>query len=202
MALPKNKIIKIVVDAAKKYEDILNNRVFLIVYKVGNTLEFRELKFDQRNFKHLTGVDSALSPKQFYQAALKGKLGLNDVREKSDGTTALKLQILPQLHQLISMPTMIGEFESLRIHLQADKALGTTIKISLALVDDKGISVPKSLLKKDIRRLTCQPYPVMRVYCRKNKEEKYSMITYNSHKLNLPIPKEIEWLLNDELIDE
>ena len=25
MALPKNKIIKIVVDAAKKYEDILNN---------------------------------------------------------------------------------------------------------------------------------------------------------------------------------
>ena len=65
MALPKNKIIKIVVDAAKKYEEILNNRVFLIVYKVGNTLEFRELKFDQRNFKHLTGVDSALSPKQF-----------------------------------------------------------------------------------------------------------------------------------------
>ena len=202
MALPKNKIIKIVVDAAKKYEDILNNRVFLIVYKVGNTLEFRELKFDQRNFKHLTGVDSALSPKQFYQAALKGKLALNDVREKSDGTTALKLQILPQLHQLISMPTMIGEFESLRIHLQADKALGTTIKVSLALGDDKGISVPKSLLKEDIRRLTCQPYPVMRVYCRKNKEEKYSMITYNSHKLNLPIPKEIEWLLNDELINE
>ena len=42
----------------------------------------------------------------------------------------------------------------------------------------------------------------MRVYCRKNKEEKYSMITYNSDKLNLPIPKEIEWLLNDELINE
>ena len=29
MALPKNKIIKIVVDAAKKYEEILNNRVFI-----------------------------------------------------------------------------------------------------------------------------------------------------------------------------
>ena len=33
MALPKHKMIKIVVDAAKKYEEILNNKVFLIVYK-------------------------------------------------------------------------------------------------------------------------------------------------------------------------
>ena len=56
MALPKHKMIKIVVDAAKKYEEILNNKVFLIVYKVENTLEFRELKFDQKNFKHLTGI--------------------------------------------------------------------------------------------------------------------------------------------------
>lgn len=202
MALPKHKMIKIVVDAAKKYEEILNNKVFLIVYKVENTLEFRELKFDQKNFKHLTGIESTLAPKQFYQAALKGRLGLNDIREKSDGTTALKLQVLPQLHQLVSMPTMIGEFESLRIHLQADKALGTSVKISLALGDHKGVSVPKSLLKEDIRRLTRQPYPVMRVYCKKNKDEKYSTITYHNNKLNLPISKEIEDLLSDELMNE
>ena len=86
--------------------------------------------------------------------------------------------------------------------MQADKVLGTSVRISLALGEHKGVSVPKSLLKEDIRRLTRQPYPVERVYCRKNKDEKYSTVTYHNNKLNLPIPKEIEDLLSDELMNE
>ena len=73
----KKSAIKIIVHAAKEYEEKLNNKHFLIVYQKKSLTKTVEIGFRDMNFLHLTGVETRLSAKDFYKNAKKATLSNN-----------------------------------------------------------------------------------------------------------------------------
>ena len=61
--------------------------------------EFRtlKLKFEKKQFLHLVGVKTNLSSKHFYTKATTKNLSISEFDPRTDGTTELKLAVLPTL---------------------------------------------------------------------------------------------------------
>ena len=57
--------IKIVTQAAKEYEENLNDRHFMVVYQEEAETKIVYFGFRDFNFLHLTGVNTTLKAKQF-----------------------------------------------------------------------------------------------------------------------------------------
>ena len=70
----KKAALKIMIEAAKKYEEKLNDKHFLIVYREGKEIKTVSVGFRDMNFLHMTGVKTRLSAQQFYVACLESKL--------------------------------------------------------------------------------------------------------------------------------
>ena len=64
------KIVKDICFAAKLYKENLVGKTFLYVFDG----RYIEVLYKASNFRHLTGVDTNLSAKQFYEYALKNQL--------------------------------------------------------------------------------------------------------------------------------
>ena len=64
----KKQAIKIITDAAKKYDELLNKKHFLIIYQTKRNIEYVKIDFRSQYFLHLTGVETSLSAKVFYSA--------------------------------------------------------------------------------------------------------------------------------------
>ncbi len=62
----KKAALKIMVEAAKQYEEKLNDKHFLIVYREGEDIKTVNVGFRDMNFLHMTGVKTRLSAQQFY----------------------------------------------------------------------------------------------------------------------------------------
>ena len=89
----KKAALKIMIEAVKQYEEKLNDKQFLIIY--------RERK--DMNFLHMTGVKTRLSAQQFYAACLESKLSEYDFEIDNKGKVQQKLMVLPYLAKNQSM---------------------------------------------------------------------------------------------------
>ena len=70
--------IKIIVTAAKQYDEKLNDKHFLIVYQDKHTIKTVQVGFRDMNFLHLTRVRTKISAQQFYSRCLNGRLSEKD----------------------------------------------------------------------------------------------------------------------------
>ena len=91
----KKAALKIIREAAKKYEEKLNDKHFLIVYQEGSDTKTVSVGFRNMNFLHMTGVKTQLSVQQFYEACLDSKLSENDFEIDNKGKVQQKLMALP-----------------------------------------------------------------------------------------------------------
>lgn len=66
----REQVVAAIQAAAQAYKDRLVGRTFLYVFDQ----RFIEVLYKAQNFKHLTGVDSRLSARDFYKAALRHQL--------------------------------------------------------------------------------------------------------------------------------
>ena len=66
----REQIISAICNAAKQYKQNLIGKKFLFIFESRSI----EIVFKKDSFKHLTGVSSYLSAKQFYKKALNGTL--------------------------------------------------------------------------------------------------------------------------------
>lgn len=136
MGYTKQQAISIVTSCAKKYQDNLVDKslLFLCINKHKN-LSCIEFTFDASNFLHLTGLKlrptadkdgtkrkpSAL---EFYNKCLDNKLSVKDFDFAADGTTELKLDVLPLvINKWLSADT-IGDFNSPTPQLYTEKLAG------------------------------------------------------------------------------
>ena len=109
MKYNKKQAIKIVTQAAKKYEEFLRGKHFLILFeKSDGMVDYVQLSFKNNNFKHLTGIQTKLTAIEFYDMSRKGRLSENDIDISSSGRTQSKLVVLPYLHNLLYDRCMIG----------------------------------------------------------------------------------------------
>jgi hypothetical protein len=64
----KKAALKIMIEAVKQYEEKLNDKQFLIIYRERKDIKTVNVGFRDMNFLHMTGVKTRLSAQQFYAA--------------------------------------------------------------------------------------------------------------------------------------
>ena len=174
--MDKKEALRKLIASADAYKECLENKNLLIVYSnaVGEC-EFFETKFTRRQFRHLTGVDTSLSSSELYKRLLSRRLSTDDFELKADGTTELKLNILPKLLRFGSCARMVGELHSGSVmHLRTEKLAGGVVAC-MGFVADGRFYVPNTALNKDIREVTARPqYKILMILEKSISDPKYS----------------------------
>lgn len=156
---------------------------------------------------HLTGVkektsaaktDRHLSAVDFYNKCLAHKLSPNDFDFSKDGTTHLKLEVLPTILCKNLTAKMIGTYNSSKPYLYTDKIAGST-KACIGFVVDSNNScyVPNTLLKDNILNNLHSYVQVIAVFRKDICDPKYSELTYRAKNTNMSavkLPKELSYL--------
>jgi len=156
------------------------NKNVLFVAERGDIREYFEALFLSGNFLHLTGVDVAFSmtANAFYNLAVDDRLTVNDFRFTADGTSRMKLDVLPTLMKIHYTARMVGNYDGSGNYLMADKIAGTTTA-AMGFVKDGFFYYPNSALKADVKTITAKPFlKVSAVFIKGINDESYSNMTY------------------------
>ena len=195
--------IKIVTEAAKEYEERLNDRHFMVVYQEGTETKTIQFGFRDMNFLHLTGIETTLKAKQFYRACLDHKLAERDIINFTKGKTQQKLAVLPHLADVLYNNCMIGYSINNGIYLQADYFVGNTKAVlSVGFRFGKTVDYPVTLYNGDVRKMISPVCKVLAIFSKAYNDEKYNECTYLSKGQQidkLKLDEESKKLLNDEL---
>lgn len=207
----KEEALSIVVKCAQAYEAELNgkNLLFICVDKHKHTLYF-ELSFCGHNFMHLTGLKpifkceendrvSKLHANDFYQKCLNHKLSIDDFVFSNDGTTHMKLAVLPTVICKNLHANMVGDYDPTKMKLYTEKVIGG-VYACMGVVFDKKTSkyVPNTVVQEDLRNIAHNYVRVIAVYRKKNNEKYYDEMTFKAKKFDwttIKYPEGYEYLL-------
>ena len=197
----KNEAIKIVHEAAHKYEQYLvGKKTLVLFFKDKKQIDSLEVSFMATNFLHLTGLkltEKNITPAEFYNRCVARKLSEKDFSFSSDGTTELKLKVIASVISPNLSAKMIGDFSGNTLKLYTQKLVGGTQACIGFVKDANGVYYPNTLLNTDIRDLVQKPMRILAVFQRNFDEEKYSTKTYqakNIDKSTLLFEEGIEYL--------
>ena len=203
MVHTKKDAIKIVTNSAEKYDIELKGRNLLLVcMDKHERVSTIELSFFGWGFLHLTGLklrdDVNLTPDSFYDACLNHKLSQEDFEFSPDGTTGLKLDVLPYVICKNLSANSIGDYSGRGPVLHTEKlAGGQKACIGFVKSDMIGGYVPNTLLRGDIRDYTKNNRRIIAIFRKYFNECDYQEITYLAKKVkwnDLSFPNEYEEL--------
>ena len=186
--MKKNEAAQIITSCAKLYNENLENKNFLFVFNDKNNIQYLETVFLPRNYKHLTGVES--SPKKiqssnFYNLCLSGRLSPDDFELHKNGTTEMKLSVLPQVMNIHKNAKMIGDFNSIKFELVTEKIIGT-ITACVGFVCDNNFYVPNTVLREDTRTVVENSAKrIIAIFQKEIQEQQYSINTYLAKGISL-----------------
>lgn len=184
--MKKSSALKLISNSARIYSDRLLNNNYLFI--TGSNL-YLETCFKDTNFKHLTGVESKLSPKQFYKNALDSKLTERDIDFKENGTTQIKLNILESILDIHKVAKMLGIYNKnnlTNILLSTEKLIGNTnYCMGFKKIDNSSYYVPNTVLKEDIRNITISTSRVLCILKKHQKNKLYDEMCYIAKGVNI-----------------
>lgn len=196
----KEKAIKIISDCAKDYSTYLENQNLMFIFGDCDKPCFFETVFLPRNFLHLTGIKlknkESSGSSDFYKKALKGQLSSDDFSVSRDGTTEMKLTVLPQLMKIHTSAKMVGDYDFTKSVLYTEKIAGN-IHACLGFAYDSKCNyyIPNTALREDIRNITAKPQQRILAILKKHiSQSVYSEICYTAKKVDfddIKIPTEI-----------
>lgn len=199
-AKDKSEMLRIVVECAEKFEHELLNREFLVLFDNRKEILSFEFRFNRNNFLHLTGLKllNNITANDFYDRCRNHRLSINDFDAAADGTTQLKLEILPQIINKNLSAKMIGDYNSSLPKLYTEKLVGGE-KACIGFVCDNITKcfVPNTLLKTDIRSLTYTVSRVVAVLRKNEADDHYNEVTYiakNIKLADLRLPPQFDYL--------
>ncbi len=200
MKYDKKKAIDIIVRAAQKYRDYLQDKTFLIIYQENQMTRTTQVEFRDGHFLHLTGVKTKLSAQRFYEKCLNGKLSFTEIEFDKFGKAQQKLMVLPFLHELLYNNCMIGTFINSGIYIRADYFIGNTkAVVSVGFRYGKKADFPVTLYKEDVRKLSHPTNKVLAIFVKDYQQQEYKKCTYLSKGQQiskLQIPEEQKVLIN------
>ena len=121
----------------------------------------------------------------FYQKCLDHKLSPTDFDFAEDGTTHMKLDVLPTVISKNLQAKMIGNYDSIKPRLYTEKVAGSTNAcIGFVLDQDMQQYVPNTVVKEDIRELTAKTLRVIAVYRKDLTAPIYEELTYKAKKID------------------
>ena len=161
----KKAALKIMIEAVKQYEEKLNDKQFLIIYREGKDIKTVNVGFRDMNFLHMTGVKTRLSAQQFYAACLESKLSEYDFEIDNKGKVLQKLMVLPCLSKLMSHHCLVGEFINSGVYIRADYFVGDTKAIlSVGFRNGNRVDYPVTLYYEDVKRLSNPTNKVLAIF--------------------------------------
>lgn len=191
--MDKKAAISIISQAAKVYNEQLNNKNLLIIYGAPSKPSYLETRANETNFLHLTGVVlneniNGNSPDKFFQNAMDERLSEEEFRFK-DNTTTQKLNVLVQTLRVASNASMIGDynFNPRHIRLQTDKFAGSVSScLGLFKPDESSrYYVPNSVLESDIRDEVFVAERILAIVSKKINEKEYNKIEKVAKKIDI-----------------
>lgn len=199
----KKVALKIRVEAAKNYEEKLNDKHFLIVYREENDIKTVSVGFRDMNFLHMTGVKTRLSAQQFYAACLESKLSEHDFEIDNKGKVQQKLMVLPYLAELLYHHCMIGDFINSGICIRADYFVGDTRAVlSVGFRTGKKTDFPVTLYNEDVRKLSQPTNKVLAIFSKHYKDQYYDNCTYLARNQSIHELRVSDEVLEMILVDE
>lgn len=197
--MTKKDALNIVFSCAISYKENLAGRSLLFVtadkHKVVRGLE---VTFDSSNFLHMTGFklsNKEIGANNFLSMCCDKRLSETDFEFAADGTTEMKLRVLPDLVQKHLSAKMIGDYDMTHPKLYTDKLAGS-ISACVGFVRNggQGRYVPNTVLEGDIRKMIKGSTSRILVTYRKYREEsQYTEIVYSAKKVvweTVDMPKE------------
>jgi len=169
-----------------EYKNNLSNKCILFVTVTDSKATSFEALFLPQNFKHLTGAASHLSGADFIDLAIRNRLSPNEITLAKDGTTDLKLDVLPQLMNIHRTARMVGDYDFSRSLLVADKVAGT-VTAALGFVQSKSFYLPKTAMKADVRDITIQSTrrKIAAIFVKQRGDELFSHLTYLAKSMTM-----------------
>lgn len=201
----KEEAIAIAVRCAEQYREELEGKslLFLCTDKHKKIIPL-EVSFYGNNYMHLTGLKTnKLFANDFYQKCLDHKLSPSDISFSEDGTTQLKLEVLPAVIAKHLKATMIGDYHSGRPRLYTEKIAGS-IHACMGFVLDPKIQeyVPNTVVKEDVRDMVKAALRVVAVYRKESSALRYEERTYLAKKTDLSsleFPEELLYLKSEDI---
>lgn len=180
--------IRIITESAHQYHTHLENKNILFINQNKSNYDYIETCFLPRNFMHLTGVivdKSKISSNYFYKKCLSNALSPKDFDIAQNGTTEMKLTILPQLMKIKINAKMLADYDNTKSVLITQKMIGT-VTACMGFVLDKDYYIPNTALKEDIRDITIKPQKRIVLIMEKHiLENQYSTVSYQAKNTNL-----------------
>ena len=202
MRMKKEEALRIILKCAEQYENQLADRNLLILcMDKAKRVQCMETAFSRNNFLHLTGVkfqkSQVLSANEFYNKCINKRLSPRAFALADNGTTEMKLRILPQLFTKNLSANMAGDFGARTPVLFTEKLAGSVKGgIGFVLEQNTGYYVPNTVLNEDIRKYIMNPQRVIAVYRKEKTAKQYEEITYiakkNIHWDEIQYPEQIE----------
>lgn len=208
----KEEAVAVAVKCAEQYHSELDgkNLLFICCNKHKEIFPI-ELSFYGNNYMHLTGlkpkkivdgeseVAHDLFANDFYQKCLDHKLSPTDFDFSDDGTTHMKLAVLPGIICKNLHASIIGDYNSSKPRLYTEKIVGG-IHACMGFIFDSEMSeyVPNTVIKEDIRDLTANEVRVIAVYRKPACAKQYEEITYKAKKVDwvsIKYPEEYQYLM-------
>ena len=189
--MKKYEAVEIITNCAKEYRAYLEDNNFLFIFGDKHRTEAFETIFLPRNFLHLTGVKlkSTCESSDFYEMCLKGQLSPSLFEMSADGTTDMKLCVLPQLMKIHRTAKMIGEYDQSKSFLVTEKIAGN-VTACLGFVREEGYYIPNTALREDIRNVTVKPQQrILAIFKKNSKALYYTNLCYTAKNVKIDTMK-------------
>lgn len=179
----RKNIVQNIIRAANLYKQHLVGKRFLYVFDN----RYIEVIYKASNFRHLTGVDTQLSAKDFYRLACNKKLQVNQINFSSKhpyNLCAKKVKHLEEIATLAGSENFM--LEEITTQTQTYKFGTTDLNFSLCMnkeTDETGAEkgdcyVVQSLRDEDCFSKSKEAYVVTHILSRPNDKKEYTDILY------------------------
>lgn len=201
--MTKKEALQIVFSCAASYKKNLAGRSLLFVTTDKHkTVRCLEVTFDSSNFLHMTGFKlnkKEISANNFFSMCCDKRLSESDFEFAADGTTEMKMRVLPGLVQKHLSAKMVGNYNLSQPKLYTDKLAGS-VGACMGFVRNggKGRFVPNTVLEGDIRSMVKGSADRIVITYRKQRGDAlYTEIVYAAKKIDwvaLTLPEEYQYL--------
>lgn len=200
--MTKKEALSIVFACADAYQENLVDRTLLFVTTDKHKrVRCTEVSFDASNYLHLTGfklTHSSMSANNFYDLCCDRRLTERDYEFAADGTTVMKMRVLPSVINKNLSARMLGDYNGQGPRLYTDKIAGSiSACIGFVASGKRGRYVPNTMLEGDIRTMTYSADRIIATYRKRKGEERYSEIVYAAKKVDwnrIVLPEEYAYL--------
>ncbi len=194
-------IVSEICSAAALYRQHLVGRCFMYVFDD----RYIEVIYKADSFRHLTGVDTPLSAKQFYKLACQRRLGVSQIGFTAQHPYDLCVRKLVHLSDLAKLATSESfMLEEITTQTQSYKFGTTDLNFSICMNKrNSECYVAESLRDEDCFSKSGNVYAVTHIFSKRNDAKEYTDIAWFDERfVHAELPDEIKSLLADSLLSE